>query len=327
MARPKRILTENAVYHVTSRGNERQKMVRDDKDRWLFLRVLAEAVEEHRVLIHAWVLMDNHYHLVLETPEKNLPAFMGHLNGVYTQRFNRRHHRVGHLYQGRYKAIHVDRDVYLKELCRYVVLNPVRAKMVEHPKDWSWSSYRATAGIEKAPEWLATDWLLGQFGRREVQARKSYRSYVLKDMEKADSPWGKLKNGLYLGEEEFLVKMEGLVKKNKSLDIPRYQKLLVRPSIGDVLGRVAERRGVPASSFKRRSRGDEGKDIAIYLLKKEYAYSLREIGRELGVGFSAVGNRWHKMKVRVGKDERLKAEIFKVKGSLTSGAGSSQRDP
>jgi REP element-mobilizing transposase RayT len=279
----------------------------------MFLRVLAEAIEEHHVLLHAWVLMDNHFHLVVETPEKNLPAFMAHLNGIYTQKFNRRHHRAGHLYQGRYKAIHVDRDVYLKELSRYVVLNPVRAKMVEHPKDWAWSSYRATAGIEKSPEWLSTDWLLGQYARREAEARKSYRAYVLKDMKKVDSPWEKLKNGLYLGEEEFLVKMEGLVKKNKSLDIPRYQKVLVRPSIDKVLEKVAERYGGSVSSLRKRSRGDERKDIAIYLLKKEYGYSLREIGKELGVGFSAVGNRWHKTKRRMEKDEKLRGEALKCK--------------
>jgi len=313
MARPKRILLENAVYHVTSRGNERQKIVRDDKDRWTFLRVLAEAIEEHHVWLHAWVLMDNHFHLVVETPEKNLPSFMAHLNGVYTQKFNIRYHRSGHLYQGRYKAIHVDKNVYLKELSRYVVLNPVRAKMVEHPKQRSWSSYRATAGVEKAPDWLKTDWLLGQFGRRESEAQKAYRSFVMRGVEKPESPWEKLKNGMYLGEEEFLVKMERGIKQNKSLDIPKYQKRLVRPEIDEVLKKVALRYGGDVATLKRRSRGDERKDVAIYLLKKEYGYSLREIGVALGGGFSAVGNRWHKIKRRVTKDEKLRAEILKCK--------------
>jgi REP element-mobilizing transposase RayT len=102
MARPKRILYKNDLCHVIGRGNERQTIVRDDKDRWLFLRVLGEAIVEHRILCHAWVLMDNHYHLVVETPDGNLPIFAAHLNGGYTQKFNRRHHRVGHLYQGGY---------------------------------------------------------------------------------------------------------------------------------------------------------------------------------------------------------------------------------
>jgi len=313
MARPKRILLQNAVYHVTSRGNERQKIVRDDKDRWVFLRVLAEALEEHRVLLHAWVLMDNHFHLVVETPEKNLPTFMAHLNGLYTQKFNIRYHRSGHLYQGRYKAIHVDKNGYLKELSRYVVLNPVRAKMVEHPKQWSWSSYQATAGIEKAPEWLTTDWLLGQFGRREAEAKKAYRAFVLRGMVKPESPWEKLKNGVYLGEEEFLVRMERGIKQNKSLDIPRYQRRLVRPEVDEVLEKVARRFGGDVAGLKRKSRGDERKDIAIYLLKKEYGYSLREIGKVFGVGFSAVGNRWHKIKGLVAKDAKLRGEILKCK--------------
>ncbi len=118
----------------------------DDADRWIFVRLLGEMVEENQVVCHAWVLMDNHYHLLLETPAANLSTAMKHLNSLYTQRFNKKHHRVGHLFQGRYKALVVEKDTYLKELCRYVVLNPVRARMVKHPKDWKWSSYRATVG-------------------------------------------------------------------------------------------------------------------------------------------------------------------------------------
>ena len=136
MARPLRISYPGAVYHVTARGNERKAIVRDDRDRQGFVDTLASMVEQYHVVCHAWVLMSNHYHLLLETPRANLSRAIRQLNGTYTQAFNRRHHRVGHLFQGRFKAIVVEKEAYLLELCRYVVLNPVRAQVVTHPRRW-----------------------------------------------------------------------------------------------------------------------------------------------------------------------------------------------
>src|SRR3990172_3746573 len=164
MARPLRIVFPGAIYHVTSRGNARAAIFKEDADRELFLEVLQQVVERFNWLCHAYCLMDNHYHLMIETPDGNLTGGMRQLNGVYTQRFNRRHRRVGHVFQGRFRAILVDRDSYLLELCRYVVLNPVRARMVKRVRDYRWSSYRACAGIGKAPAFLTCDWLWSQFG-------------------------------------------------------------------------------------------------------------------------------------------------------------------
>ena len=129
----------------------------DDRDRTAFLTLLAHVVDRYGWLCHAYCLMDNHYHLLLETPQANLSLGMRQLNGRYTQAYNRRHERVGHLFQGRYTAILVEKEAHLLELCRYVVLNPVRAKMVAHPRLWSWSSYRATVGETNAPVWLITE--------------------------------------------------------------------------------------------------------------------------------------------------------------------------
>ena len=146
-----RIEFRGAVYHVTSRGNTRQAIFRDDIDRIDFLEVLYSVVKRFNFIVHAYCMMRNHYHLLIETPDGNLSQGMRQLNGVYTQRFNRRHNRVGHVLQGRYKAILVEKNSYLLELARYVVLNPVRAAgIVKSPGDWKWSSYRATAGYEKA---------------------------------------------------------------------------------------------------------------------------------------------------------------------------------
>jgi len=160
MARPLRIEFPGAVYHITSRGNALQDIYVDDADREAFLDVLTRVVERFHWLCHAYCLMGNHYHLLVETLEPTLSRGMRQLNGVYTQRFNRRHGRAGHLFGGRFKAILVEREAYLLELCRYVVLNPVRAGLVRAAKDWPWSSYRATAGLAEAPPFLTVDWIL-----------------------------------------------------------------------------------------------------------------------------------------------------------------------
>ena len=148
MARPHRIEFARAVYHVTARGDRQEAIFLDDQDRLLFLDLLAQALERFDACALAYCLMDNHYHLVLCTRQPNLSALMRHVNGVFTQRVNRRHGKVGHVFQGRYKAILVDRDAYLLEVCRYVDLNPVRAGMVAAPQDWPWSSYRALTGAQ-----------------------------------------------------------------------------------------------------------------------------------------------------------------------------------
>jgi REP element-mobilizing transposase RayT len=150
MARPLRIEFPGAVYHVTSRGNARAAIYADDTDRQTFLALLTQVVQRYHWLCHAYCLMDNHYHLVLETPEGNLAPGMRQVNGLYTQGYNRRHGRVGHVLQGRYKALHIERDSYLLTVCRYVVLNPVRTGMVRTAQDYDWSSYRATAGEAEA---------------------------------------------------------------------------------------------------------------------------------------------------------------------------------
>src|ERR1700690_3964598 len=290
MPRPKRIHYEGAVYHVTSRGNERRKIFMDDAERRLFLRILGEMVEHHRVVCHAWVLMDNHYHLLLETPEANLSSAMKHLNAIYTQKFNKKHHRSGHLFQGRFKAIVVEKDTYLKELCRYVVLNPVRARMVKHPRDWKWSSYRGTVGQEKPEKWMETDWILGQFWNNKKQAQWAYRQFVLEGKGIEESPWDDLHLRVYLGGKEFLDKVHRKGQKHKDLDVPKYQKEVVRKDPEEMLRKVGKIYGVKAEEIlKTGKRRFEARDAAIYLLKKESKLSLKEIGKRMGVGFSAVG--------------------------------------
>jgi putative transposase len=314
MPRPKRIHYEGAVYHVTSRGNERRKIVMDDADRWMLIRTLGEMVEEYQADCHGWVLMDNHYHLLLETPAANLSVGMKYLNGIYTQRFNKKHHRTGHLFQGRYKAIVVEKDTYLKELCRYVVLNPVRARMVKSPGEWKWSSYRATAGLEKAEPWLKMDWILGQFGRTDKQARKGYRSFVAEGIGKKESPWEDLYSRVYLGGEKFLDKVHEVGQRHRNFDVPKYQKQVVKADPRKVLEKVAAVYGEkPEEILKAGRRRREARDVAIYLLKKESGLSLKEIGKRMGVGFSAVGNHWGRVKARLSRDREFFKRLLKCK--------------
>lgn len=203
MARPLRIEFAGALYHVTARGNAREDIYDDDTDRQHFLTLLHNTVTRHDWHCHAYCLMDNHYHLLIETCSPTLSKGMKYLNGTYTQYFNRRHQRVGHVFQGRFKAILVQKDAYLLELARYIVLNPVRAQLVRSAKAWHWSSYRATAGHEESPAFLTTEWILAGFGDIKRIAQQSYRDFV-KAGKGQPSPWQQLKNQIYLGSDDFV---------------------------------------------------------------------------------------------------------------------------
>jgi putative transposase len=178
MARPLRVCPPGAVVHVIARGNEQRPIVQDDHDRQAFLAIFARAVERYQWLCHTYCLMDNHYHLLLEVPLGNLPLGMRHLNGVYAQRYNRRHQRFGHLFQARYRSILVEKDAYLLSVSRYIVLNPVRAGVVHRPEDYPWSSHRAMAGLEPAPAFLTTEWVVSEFASTRRLAHACYRDFV-----------------------------------------------------------------------------------------------------------------------------------------------------
>jgi REP element-mobilizing transposase RayT len=181
MARPLRIQYAEAFYHVTSRGNERKAVFLTDRDREKFLSYLESAHVKYGAIIHVYCLMDNHYHLLLETPRGNLSQILHHINGAYTTYFNVKRQRSGHLFQGRYRAILVEKDAYCEELSRYVHLNPVRAGMVKDPRRYRWSSYSQYIGLKNA-SWLETGSILGYFDSQERRAQKKYREYVERAM-------------------------------------------------------------------------------------------------------------------------------------------------
>jgi REP element-mobilizing transposase RayT len=274
MARPLRIEFPGALYHVTARGNARQDIFLNDEDRQQFLKILERVVSRFHLLLHAYCLMDNHFHLVVETPEANLSKAMRQLNGVYTQAFNRRHDRVGHVLQGRFKAIVVDRDSYLLELCRYVVLNPVRAKITRKPDTYPWSSYRATAGLAATPAFLTVDWLLSQFGRQRPAAQRKYRAFVAEGIGR-NSPWEYVQGQVLLGSERFVEHLlPGLRDRRPFKEIPRAQRFAARPKLSRLFGaRTADR---------------TGRNEAIRRAHHEHGYSLSEIGRVVGLHYSTI---------------------------------------
>jgi putative transposase len=273
MARPLRIEFDGAVYHVTSRGNERKAIFKNDADRKLFLDTLAQVNGRFHWMCHAYCLMNKHYHLVIETPDGNLSKGMRQLNGVYTQAFNRRHRRPGHVFQGRFKAIVVQKDSHFLEVCRYVVLNPLRARAVREPGAWTWSSYRATAGGERGHPCLTVDEVLSEFGRRRGPAEEKYREFV-RDGIGRDSLWEDLKGQSLLGEEGFV---EGLIphvtEKRQIREIPRGQRYIGRPSLMDLF-RAKDRK------FTR--------DRKIVDAVKKYGYSQIEIANYLKLHYSTV---------------------------------------
>lgn len=275
MARPLRLLYPGALYHVTARGNARQAIYTDDADRQMFLSVLEDVVTRYHWLCHAYCLMDNHYHLLIETPEESLSTGMRQVNGVYTQRFNRRHGREGHVLQGRFKAILVERESYLLELCRYVVLNPVRAGIVRHPERYRWSSYRATAGLEEAPSLLTREWVLAQFSTRRHRAKRQYRQFV-QDGIGAASPWEQVQGQVVLGQTQFVEDLKPLlVSKAGMQEIPRMQRLVARPALGVLLSTAQE-----ATKARR--------DRAIWEAHVQHGYSLTAIGQHLGLHYTTI---------------------------------------
>lgn len=271
MARPLRIEFSGAFYHVTSRGDRREPIFDDDEDRLMFLGILNEVVTRFNWMCHAYCLMTNHYHLVVETPDGNLSKGMRQLNGMYTQASNRRHGRTGHLFQGRFKGILVDKESYLLELARYVVLNPVRAGMVKHPGKFLWSSYRAMAGDTPVPGWLTTDTTLTLFGKRRATARRRYSEFVLEGIS-GGSIWEGLRQQIYLGDEKFVAQMQkkALVQGDE-LSIPR-----------------AQLRG-PAPTLSTISAGHRTRDDAIVAAYDTGAYSYREIAEHFGIHLATVG--------------------------------------
>jgi len=293
MSRPLRIEYPGALYHVTSRGNVRESIYFNDQDRARFLQMWQEEVEHQGWVCYAFCLMDNHYHLLFETPEGNLSRGMQRFNGRYTQYFNHAHHRVGHLFQGRYKAILVEKEEHLLELCRYVVLNPVRAKMVKAAADWPWSSYRAMCEGSQ-DSWLAVQSVLSLFGVSVRQATDYYKRFI-EDGVHMSSPWKQLRGQIYLGGDNFVDNMQCRVDEHKlDRDITFEQRHPSRASVEMVIDAVMQ-----CYKMDREDVLDKRNKIpfrlVVFLLRRVCNAPLREVSGLVGVSEGRVSQIHHAM--------------------------------
>ncbi|MEN8256627.1 MAG: transposase [Thermodesulfobacteriota bacterium] len=275
MARPLRLEFAGAIYHITSRGNARDDIYLGDADRRAFLAILARTVDRYNWLCHAYCLMDNHYHLLIETLDPNLSLGMRQLNGIYTQTYNRNHKRVGHVFQGRFKSILVEKGEHLLELCRYIVLNPVKAGMVEKPEQYQWSSYKETVtnGNDSA-SFLTTEWVLGQFSSNRAEAQKRYTDFVHDGLTTPKSPWELLRGQVFLGSAQFIAKMQEKLGEKKEIgEIPREQRYPGRPSLKSLF----------AGTTNRQDRNEKIKTAHI-----EYGYTHKQIADELELHYTTI---------------------------------------
>jgi REP element-mobilizing transposase RayT len=310
MARPLRIIFPGAFYHITARGNERKAIFKSKRDCEKFLEYLETASERYHAVIHAFCMMDNHYHLLLETPSGNLSQIMRHINGAYTTYFNVKRARSGHLFQGRYKAILVERDEYAKELSRYIHLNPVRAKRVEAPEDYLWSSYNFYIGKKKSPEWLRREFILDYFGSKASASEKEYRKFVQSLLgQQYDNPLRDVVGLVLLGSQDFInfIKQKFISSREPDKDLPTLRQLVPRVSMEVVFAEV-DAVFVQAPAFSR--------NLKIYLCHRYTGEKLKSIGNHFGISESAVSHAASRAREQIELDRKLKKRVLTIEKKL-----------
>lgn len=345
MARPVRIEILSGWYHITARGNERRAIFREDADRQRFVELLGEWVERFGLRLHAYVLMDNHYHLLVETPQANLSQAMQWLQVSYTVWFNRRHRRAGHLFQGRYKAILVEAQTAAWELSRYVHLNPVRVRSLgldktaqqraragmgappqpqqvrerlEGLRRYRWSSYRAYTGLTAAPKWLTTQTVLRQGGGRSgAEWRRVYRRYAQDAVREGlpESPWERLEAQMLLGGAEFVRRMKRRAQ-GDAREQPQLKRMRERPGFTEIVSAVERIKGEKWESFRDRQ-ADWGRDVVLYLARRYGGLRLRELAQAAGgIDYGSAQTAVHRLAQRVEQDRKLRSVVNKLKAEL-----------
>jgi len=322
VARPLRIEYEGAFYHVTSRGNERRKIFFGKADYEKFKSYLKKAREKYGCLIHCYVLMSNHYHLVTETPKGNMSKVMHYINGSYTNYLNRRRGRSGHLFQGRYKAIVVDRDSYLLVVSRYLHLNPVRAKMVEKPEDYDYSSYRSyISGKKEDP--VTTDLILGMVSQNPKHGPRNYRDFVEKVIgERLESPFKEVYGGMVLGRQHFVKEVLGRLKG----EILQREEVSSRRALQGswrsekIIDAVSSCLGISRDEVLQDRK--DYRNMAIYLMRIQTGMTNRDIGDLFGaMSYSAVAKAHARFNTRLSEDKALRRKVGQVRALLSNFKG------
>lgn len=321
MARPLRVEYPGAFYHVINRGNSQEKLYNSPRDYKKFLQYLEKAAERFAVIVHTYCLMDNHYHLLLETAEPNLSVTMQWLNVSYATYFNRKHNRNGHLFQGRFKAILIDAEAYLKHLSRYIHLNPVRAKIIDKPEQYRWSSYSVFIGKQKSPKFLKTDWLLSNFGSNTKKARKNYKEFIEGvDIKTVKDPSKQLEGGFILGDIDFVnwVKETFLSKRDDEKEIPQLKKLKPRVAPETIVDQVSKAFNTKAEKIRKKGlKRNKAREVAIYLSRDLGGISCSDLGVFFGgVSGALITMMEKRISEEININPRLKRKIEKIKKEI-----------
>ena len=317
MSRPLRIEYPGAWYHVMNRGAGRRQVFKTNTQRRYFLSLLGDCWERYDAEWHAYCLMGNHYHLLVRTPQGNLQRIMRHLNGVYTQFFNRQQGRDGALFRGRYKAILVEADAYWLQLSRYLHRNPLEARLVTNLADYAWSSYRAYLDLEAVPPWLTRDYVLAAIGRR----RAGYAAYVAGDTEEELAAFYRgSRISPILGGSTF--KTTVLAGRKPSIDVPELKTQRIVPSLAEIVQAVCRQFAVEERELWRTTRGRGAKlparPLAMYLCQQLGGLTLREIADAFGLAsYASAGATVRTVRKRLQEDEALAMRLNCILLDLT----------
>ena len=315
MARAWRIEFDGALYHVLSRGNEQQAIFRDDQDRTRFIETVGEMAERYDMDIFAYVLMGNHYHLLLKTNRSNLSKGMQWLGLAYTRRFNNRHFRSGHLFQGRFKSIIVENDAYLVRLSCYIHRNPLRANMVERLAEYRWSSYPIYAYGHQGPEWLKTDMILSQFSG--PNAHQAYREKVQRYSEEEKRLLEDLKHGIILGTAEFVKKLrDAFLPDSPQKEIPQCRKIQKDVDPSDLIHKAATMLNVDMLFCQQSKRIPKeikvNRDLLVFCIWKTGLLANKKIGALFGVSYSSISHIVKSVQTKLGTDKAFMGKFMKT---------------
>ena len=319
MSRPLRIQYPNAWYHVMNRGRRAEIIFRGKKDYFAFIDLLKETVDLWNMRVSAYCLLSNHYHLLAQTPDANLSRCMRHIDGVYTQRFNRSHHVDGQLFRGRYKAILIDADTYLLELIRYIHRNPIESGLVKHLEKYPWSTHQGYLSDAKKWDWLYKDFVLSMFSDDKRLRRKRYKEFVSGESpEEINVILGKKKLPSMLGRDEFIewVKRTFFTEK-RHMEVPESRSLA--PDVKRIRAVVCKSYDVDehALTLMRRGIANEPRSMAIYLMRHLRGDSLEEIGREFKIAkYSSVSSVIERIKAMIAKDRKLRKRVVELKEEI-----------
>lgn len=323
MARPLRIEYPGAFYHVMNRGNSGQDLFKNERDGERFLECLETAVERFSLRIHVYCLMRTHYHLLMETLEANLSRAVQWMNVSFAAYFNRKRHRQGHLFQGRFKSVLVEAEEYLKELSRYIHLNPVRAGIVEKPDEYPWSSYGPYIGKTKRPEWLETQWLLSQFAQKDREAKQRYRRFVeMVDPATLENPEKELTSGVILGTEGFVkwVKETFVDPREEDKEIPHLTDLKRSVKVETIIDTVGAEFGCTRAEIVEKGRKRNlARDMAVYLARDLTGKSAQSLGAYFGaISGAGITMRYKHISREAAQSRRLRARLKKLRDLIVN---------